>query len=148
MSNYKRLLVIANETIAGKNLHQQIREMIDEGGEILVVAPALGSRLEYLFSAVDEPRAHAKERLAASLESMAADGLNADGAVGDANPVQAMKDAIAVFEPDAVVVSTHTPERSNWIENGVVDKIKSNTDLPVTHVVVDLAAQEAGAPAG
>lgn len=148
MSNYKRLLVIANETIAGKNLHEQIAEMIADDGEILVVAPALGSRLEYLFSAVDEPRAHAKERLTASIESMAADGLTADGAVGDANPVQAMKDAVAVFEPDAVVVSTHTPERSNWIENGVVEKIKAQTDLPVTHVVVDLVAEEAATPAG
>lgn len=148
MSNYKRLLVIANETIAGKNLHRQISEMVDADGQILVVAPALSSRLEYLFSDVDEPREHAKERLTASLELMAADGLTADGAVGDSNPVRAMEDAIAVFDPEAIVVSTHPLEHSHWLEHGVIEKAKAHTDLPVTHVVVDLAAQEAGAPPG
>jgi hypothetical protein len=145
MNDYKRLLVIANETIAGTTLHRQLKEMIAEDGEILVVSPALSSRLEYLFSAVDEPRSQAKERLEKSLELMAAEGLKAQGAVGDASPVQAMEDAIAVFEPDAVVVSTHPPERSHWIEIGVVEKMRSHTDLPVKHVVVDLTAQEASA---
>jgi hypothetical protein len=143
MNDYKKHLVIANETIAGHNLHKQIGDMVAEGGEILVVAPALSSRLEYLFSDVDEPRVHAKERLTESLKLMAEDGIQADGAVGDSNPVRAFQDAVAVFEPDAVVVSTHPEGRSHWLENGVIEKIKSHTEIPVTHVVVDMTAQEA-----
>ena len=143
MSSCKRLLVIANETIAGQNLHRRIREMIGDDGEVMVVAPALSSKLEYVFSDVDEPRVHARARLDESLALMAKSGIKAVGEVGDANPVRAFKDSVAIFEPDAVIVSTHPEGRSHWLENKVVEKIQSNTDLPVTHVVVDLTAERA-----
>jgi hypothetical protein len=143
MSSYQRLLVIANETIAGKSLHERIRGMVAEDGTVTVVAPALSSKLEYVLSDVDGPREHARERLDKSLELMAQDGIDASGEVGDANPVRAFKDAVAVFHPDAVIVSTHPEGRSHWLENQVVEKIEAATDLPVTHVVVDMAAQSA-----
>ena len=60
---YQRLLVIANETIAGKGLHNHIRELTADGGRVIIIAPALSSRLKYVFSDVDEPRAEAQERL-------------------------------------------------------------------------------------
>jgi hypothetical protein len=41
-----------------------------------------------------------------------------------------------------VVVSTHPEGRSHWLENKVVEKIEARTELPVTHVVVDMNAQE------
>jgi hypothetical protein len=41
------------------------------------------------------------------------------------------------------VISTHPPERSRWLEHGVVDHARRNIDLPVTHVVVDLTAHGA-----
>ena len=142
MSRYQRLLVIANETIAGRALHQKIAGMTGDGGQVMVVAPALSSRLEYVFSDVDGPREHAHERLARSLELMARSGVKAQGDVGDANPVRAFKDAVAVFRPDAVIVSTHPEGRSHWLEDGVVEKIEACTDLPVTHVVVDLTDEQ------
>ncbi|MGH2906514.1 MAG: hypothetical protein ACRDKI_07060 [Solirubrobacterales bacterium] len=148
MSNersYERLLVIANETIAGSGLHRQIRDMLTEGGKVLVVAPALSSRLKYVFSDVDGPRAQAQERLDRSLELLAASGIRARGEVGDVNPVRAFEDEVALFEPDAVLVSTHPEGRSHWLENHIVEKIEAKTDLPVTHVVVDLTAEEAAA---
>jgi len=39
------------------------------------------------------------------------------------------------------VISTHPPGRSNWLERGVVDSVRARYDVPVTHVVVDLAAE-------
>ena len=41
---------------------------------------------------------------------------------------------------DEVVVSTHPPGRSNWLEQGVVEQARLRFDVPVTHVVVDLGA--------
>lgn len=140
---FDRVLVIANETTAGRKLHRQITEMCSETAKVMVVAPALSSRLKYVFSDVDGPREQARARLDDSLEALAAAGIRAEGEVGDANPVTAFQDAVAVFEPDAVVVSTHPEGRSNWLENGVVERIREHTSLPVAHVVVDLAAQEA-----
>jgi len=143
MDKYSRVLVVANETIAGESLHRQINEMTAEDGEVLVVAPALSSRLEYVFSDVDKPREHAQARLDRSLELMAADGVTAKGLVGDANPVRALEDALAIFDADAVLVSTHPEGRSHWLERGVVEKFRAHTSLPVIHVVVDIPAEEA-----
>lgn len=142
---YERLLVIANETIAGTALHEHIREMTSEGGRVIIVTPALSSRLEYVLSDVDEPRVHARERLDASLEALRASGIDAEGEVGDVNPVRATEDSIAIFEPDAILVSTHPEGRSHWLEHKVIEKIRKKTDLPVEHVVVDLEAQAAEA---
>jgi hypothetical protein len=145
MSTYSRVLVIANETIAGSGLHRQIADMTGEGSEVMVVAPALSSRLKYVFSDVDGPRAEAQKRLDRSLELMSQSGIRANGEVGDVSPVRAFEDAVAVFEPDAVIVSTHPEGRSNWLEDGVVDKIRDRTAVPVTHVVVDLTVEDAEA---
>lgn len=141
---FERILVIANETIAGADLHTQIAQMAEDGGQVVVVAPALSSRLKYAFSDVDGPREEAQGRLDDSLALLAKAGIRAQGEVGDANPVRAFEDAMAVHEPDAVIVSTHPEGRSNWLENGVVEKIRDRTELPVTHVVVDSATAAAG----
>jgi hypothetical protein len=143
MSTYTRVLVLANETISGKRLHRQIAEMTGENSEVMVVAPALSSRLKYVFSDVDGPRAEAQKRLDRSLELLAKSGISAKGEIGDASPVRAFEDAVALFEPDAVVVSTHPEGRSNWLEDGIVEKIRGRTGVPVTHVVVDLTVEDA-----
>jgi hypothetical protein len=137
---YKKLLVIANETIAGKGLHNHIRELSADGGRVIIIAPALSSRLEYVFSDVDKPRAEAQERLDASIALLHDSGIDAEGEVGDANPVRAFEDAVSIYEPDGVLVSTHPEGRSNWIEKGIVEKIRAKTDLQVEHVVVDISA--------
>ena len=140
---YNKLLVIANETIVGEKLHRHIAEMVDSGGRVIIVAPALSGRLKYVFSDLDEPRVEAQQRLDASIKSLAADGVSAEGEVGDANPVRACEDAIAIYEPDAILVSTHPPGRSHWLENNLIEKLQTKTDLPIEHVVVDLAAADA-----
>ena len=38
-----------------------------------------------------------------------------------------------------MIISTHPPERSHWLEAGVVERAREELDIPVTHVVVDLA---------
>ena len=64
--------------------------------------------------------------------------MAARGAVGDSNPVQAIEDALAEFPADEIVISTHPPERSNWLEKKTVERARERFDLPITHVVVDL----------
>jgi hypothetical protein len=140
---YEKLLVIANETIVGERLHRQIAELVAPGGRVIIIAPALSGRLKYVFSDVDEPREQARKRLDDSIRALAEDGVVAEGEVGDVNPVRACEDAIAIYEPDAILVSTHPPGRSHWLENNLIEKIRTKTDLPVEHVVVDLAAADA-----
>lgn len=145
MSPYKRVLVLANETVAGHELQTLLAGMARAGEtEIHVVVPALSSRFRYFMSDVDGPRAHAQERLERSLKIMSQAGIDATGAIGDADPVRAFEDATVVFVPDYVVISTHPPGRSNWLEKDVVERVRKKTDVPVTHVVVDLEAVRQG----
>ena len=143
----RRILVIANETCAGKGVVDEVRYRAGEGAEVLVVSPALArSRLEHwLSSDAERRRDEALERLEASIAAFSAAGLAARGHLGDADPLQALDDALRIYDPDEVVISTHPHQRSNWLERQVVRRARRRYDLPITHVVVDLEHERAEA---
>jgi hypothetical protein len=135
----RRILVIANETVAGHTLRSMILERsLDVREEVLVVTPALNSPLKHWVSDEDDARAAAQERLDASLAKLAEAGVQARGEVGDGDPLQAMEDALRTFGADEIIISTHPEGRSNWLERGVVAKARERFAVPITHVVVDL----------
>ena len=68
---------------------------------------------------------------------MRAAGVDATGEIGDADPMQAIEDALRTFRPDELVVSTLPRGRSRWLERGVVEQARERFDLPLTHVVVE-----------
>jgi hypothetical protein len=141
-----RVLVVANQTVGGRALLDEIRNRCKgKRSEIHVIVPALtSSQLEHWASDVDEAIADARKRLDDSLQAMAAAGLNARGEVGDHHePEAAIEDALHGFAADEVIISTHPPDRSRWLESGVVERARSDVPLPVTHVVVDLEAEAA-----
>jgi GABA permease len=110
--------------------------------EILVVTPALpGSRAQHWASDTDGATEHARQRMELSVMEIERLGLRARGQIGDSDPNTAIEDALRVFQADEIVISTHPPERSHWLERGVVERARDEIDLPVTHVVVDLAAE-------
>jgi hypothetical protein len=137
-----RMLVVANETIGGEALLTEIRERCrGRDCEIFVITPALAvSRAEHWASDVDEAMELARQRMELSLIEIDRLGLRARGEIGDSDPNVAIEDALRVFPADEIVISTHPPERSRWLEHGVVDKARERIDLPITHVVVDLSA--------
>ena len=55
-----------------------------------------------------------------------------------------MEDALRTFGADEIVISTHPPGRSHWLEQGVVEGARERFDVPVTHVVVDLEKEGGG----
>jgi hypothetical protein len=144
-----RVLVLANQTVGGRALLAEIQNRTKgRNSEILVVVPALTSTpLEHWSSDVDGALDEARERLDSSLATMAAAGLSAHGHVGDHHePNASLEDALRDFPADEVVISTHPPDKSRWLERGVVARARAEVPLPVTHVVVDLEA-EASEPA-
>ncbi len=139
-----RVLVIANETCAGSELFAFLRERAEgTDAQVLIVAPALSSRLRYWLSDDDPGIAEAGRRLEESLRRCGAAGVSARGALGDADPLQAIDDAVATFAPDEVVVATHPADRSNWLENGLVAQARERLGIPVAHLEVDVATDEA-----
>ena len=141
----RRVLVVANETVQGEELMSAISELALGGKtEFLVVSPALNSRLKTWTSDEDPARAEAQKRLDATLSRLASVGVEARGEVGDVDPLVAIEDAVRLFHPDEIVVSTHPEGRSNWLERGVVGSVRERFDVPVTHVVVDLRDRHDG----
>jgi|SRR5918994_3696762 hypothetical protein len=137
----RRILVVANETVGGATLRDRIRER-SEGvrEEVLVVSPALNTPIRHWASDEDGARAAAETRLEKSLGLLRSGGVNARGEVGDAEPLQAIEDALRTFGADEIIISTHPEGRSQWLERGVVTAARERFAVPITHVVVDLDA--------
>jgi GABA permease len=135
----RRVLVVANETVAGEELLSTISTLaLTERTTFLVVCPALNSRLKTYTSDEDPAREAAQKRLDVTLARLASVGIEARGQVGDGDPLVAVDDAVRTFGPSEIVISTHPPGRSNWLEKGIVETVRTRYDVPVTHVVVDL----------
>jgi hypothetical protein len=138
-----KLLVITNETAEGDLLFEVVAGIAARTDlEVLVVAPALNSRLRHWLSDVDDARGAAGVRVARCVDRLRARGIAAEGEIGDSDPVQAIDDALATFAADELVIATHPEERSNWLAHDLVGRACERFRLPVAHVVVDLEHQE------
>jgi len=138
----RRILVVANETVAGTSLREEIKRRAEGYREdVLVVCPALNAPLRHWVSDEDGARAAAQQRLQTSLSRLAEAGVEARGEVGDGDPLQAIEDALRTFGADEVIISTHPEGRSHWLERGVVSGARERFAVPITHVVTDLEAE-------
>jgi hypothetical protein len=138
------LLVLANETASGQALIERLAGR--EPDLVTVIAPISGPEHGYVVYE-DTRRASAGRRLDKTLAALREAGLRAHGLVVDADPVDAVRDALATLEPPptSILVSTHPEARSGWLRRDVVSQIRKLAGrLPVEHVVVDLAAEQQG----
>jgi GABA permease len=142
------ILVIANRTCPCPTLVDEVaRRAIDTSALVLVVAPALNSRLRHWVSDVDEAVARARDRVGFAVAELRERGVSARGEVGDANPLLAIADALAGFPASELVIATHPEGRSNWLERGLIEKAAARFDLPITHLVSSYGLFADGAPA-
>ena len=143
----KHVLVIANETVAGPSLIEALKRRSAEGPLLVTVVCPVNQPREGYVVYEDTRRASASRRLERTLDALRADGISASGLVVEADPVAAVKDALAQLEPapDEIIVSTHPHQKSGWLRRNVVEQIqKVAGDRPVEHVVVDLEKETAG----
>jgi hypothetical protein len=137
----KRVLVVANETVAGKPLIDAIRKRA-EGDEVHahVISPQNQPKHGYVI--YDEHvRDAAQNRLEMTLALLREAGIEADGEVMDPDPYSAVMDALGEQDYDEIVISTHPETRSGWLRQGLVDRVQRAARRPVEHVVVDLDAE-------
>src|SRR3954469_3909983 len=139
----KTVLVVANETVGGRALIEAVKERAAKGpARFCVICPQNEPRHGYVV--YDDLVAHAAQnRLATTLAELREEGIEADGQVMDPDPYHATMDAIAEYGADEVIISTHPGTRSGWLRRDLVDRIRRESGLPVTHVVVDLDADRA-----
>ena len=142
----QRVLVVANRTLRGSELRAELLRRASNGAELRIVAPILCSRVHYIASDIDSELREARARLNEAMQWAADEGVAASGVVGDPNvALGAIEDELRLSGADEVIVSTHPPGQSNWLETGIVERLRDELDIPVTHLVVHLERSAAAA---
>jgi hypothetical protein len=143
VSKRRKLLVVANETLLGDELLDAVRRHVQGGDDVLVtvIAPVNAPREGYVVYE-DTRRAAAGRRLERTLAKLREGGITAIGDVIDNEPLTAVEDAIAMEEPDELIVSTHPESKSGWRRRNLLEEIRRVAgDIPVEHVVSDVASR-------
>lgn len=142
----RHILVVANETVAGRSLIEALERRAQAGSiQVTVICPINQPRQGQVVYE-DTRRASAHRRLERTLALLDKAGIPAHGLVADTDPVSAVRDALDLQPVDELIVSTHLQQRSGWLRRDVVDRIRAVAgDLPVEHVVVDLDEERAEA---
>ena len=124
------VLVVANETVLDEPLLDRIRARADEGAASFLIVcpqsdPARGEHPE------------AERRLRAALSLLRSDGLDVHGQIAHPDPFVAALEAVEDDRTDEIIVSTFPGARSGWLRRDLVGRLRSQTGLPVQHVVAE-----------
>ena len=140
--DHTTVLVIANETLAGRELIGAVERRAERGPiRALVVAPVNDPPAGYVVYEGTR-RAAAGRRLERTLRALRDLGVPAYGYVSGEGPLDAVKDALAQDDIDELIVSTHPEARSGWLRRNLIAEItKAAGRRPVEHVVADVAAE-------
>jgi hypothetical protein len=119
------VLVIANETVISKELLDKIRERAAKSpASFLLVAPQ--------GSEASSPEA--SRRLRRALSELRSEGIDAHGQVVHPDPFTAAMEAIHDERVDEIIVSTFPTAKSGWLRRNLVQRLESESRLPIEHV--------------
>jgi hypothetical protein len=136
----KTILVVANETLGGKELLDAVQERADSDTRFILCVPQNRPRagLVVYDDAVFDA---AQVRLDLALEVVHGMDIRAIGEVGDPDPFSATLDAAREFAPQEIIISTYPASRSGWMRRDLIERVRDATGLPVTHVVNDIDSE-------
>ncbi|MGN6871683.1 MAG: hypothetical protein ACTHMY_25085 [Solirubrobacteraceae bacterium] len=127
-------LLVATGVVAGNptDLPAGVRLLLDSAEEILVVAPSLPTRIDWITSDTDRARLQADQRLRAVLGHLEGLGVEAEGSVGSDEPLEALQDAIRSFEPDHLLIAIRSGAHAGWQERGLLEDVQQRFGIPMT----------------
>jgi hypothetical protein len=130
-----RVLIVAHKTAATPALLEAVRERAAKGpcSFTLLVPNAVGG-LAKVMDPEDQPEDAARDVLALAIPLLeGAAGGPVEGIVGDANPMDAIQDAINLHGFDEIIVSTLPARVSRWLRLDLPSKL-NGLGLPVTTI--------------
>lgn len=140
-----RIVVIATADDISSLAHD-VRERTEEhDSDVVLICPALNSRFAHWVSDIDAAGRAAQRRVDAGLRALVQAGIDASGAVGDADPLQAIEDALWIHGADELVLATHDDDRLHWLERRVIERARAQFPMPIERLV-DAQVPEPSAP--
>src|SRR3989442_8801759 len=120
------ILVVANQTADSEELLEALRLRSEQASvEYTLLLPA---RPGY-------GREKSRERLREAVDRLRASGVEAQGVIGDEDPVAAVKEVWDPGKFDEIIVSTFPTGNSKWIQIDLPHRVERMTGVPVKHVV-------------
>jgi hypothetical protein len=118
------LLVVANQTVDSPELAGALADRAAQGPiHVTLLAPVLWSE-----------RDDARRRVDETVSRLRGNGIEADGLLGDGDPMVAVQEAWNPARFDEVVVSTFATGVSRWMQIDLPHRIAKLTDCTVRHV--------------
>jgi hypothetical protein len=121
------VLVIANETVLGRPLLDQIRARAKRSpASFLIICPQ--------SDPTQSEHPEAERRLRRALAVLRGEGLDVHGQIAHPDPYTAVMHAVHDERVDEIMISTFTDERSGWLRRDLVERVRKDTGLPVEHI--------------
>jgi hypothetical protein len=152
----RRYLVVANQTLLGAELREELRNRIEAGSSSVYVlvpnttaadyyAEPAGGVLphpsmwwwvtDYAGPATDEEAtAQARQRLSQILAAIAALGVPIEGDLGSSRPLEAMEKTFTDHQFDEIIVATLPRRISRWLGADLPRQAGRRFRLPVTTI--------------
>ena len=93
------------------------------------MAPAVRARLAH---------PEAARRLRRALSELRSEGIDAHGQVVHPDPYTAAMEATYDERIDEIIVSTFPSARSGWLRRDLIERLRSDSGVPVEHVVSEV----------
>ena len=118
-------LVVATRTVNSPDLLAELkRGAEDKPHRYTFISPRSG----------DVSREEICRNLAATLAELYRDDVDATGQPMSPDPYHAIQNAIEHYRLDEILISTLKGTDSAWLSEGLIDRVKASTDVPVEHV--------------
>ena len=129
-------LVLTPEPVDADMLRATLGDEV-EGAEVLVVSPAgHRSKIAFWVSDSDDAIAEAEAAQEETVERLEEEGVDAAGDTGEAEPAQAIEDALATFKADRIVVFSHPEGDRDYREDEALAAGEERWNVPVTHALI------------
>ena len=129
------VLVVANQTVLGEALLETIRKRAQQSpASFLIISPQ---------GETDGSYDDAEKRLLRAVTLLRSDGLDVHGQISHPDPYTAVMQTLEDERVDEIIVSTFPGERSGWLRRDLLERLRTDAKLPLTHVEVDTPVEVA-----
>jgi hypothetical protein len=133
-----KLLVLTSEPVSAEQLRDALpRDLEPQDAEVMLVAPAFhDSALRFWLSDADDAIARADAVRRESVHRLGSEGVAASGDTGEADPIDAIEDALKTFDAERIILFTHPDAEQRYREDVDVRAVAERFGRPVDRAAI------------